>query len=453
MQKGLLGVAIIVVMVALSFLSSCDGNCLRCGDFKTVDSLVAKIRAKENHCPPPKAAVIVVDATYSMQGFIIPSLRGYEDFIKIAHPDNIEYSLQQAFNTVVKTSYYIIKDTLKRDTGNRFAQDTFRYVNRTEIRQIFLKPDFFTGIANDYSYVFRKIFRDYKENKDKIYIIVTDLFQSDNDITKVIASIEPLVKEDFSIGIVGFTAQFDGTVYDISIMGKARPYKGKRKFYLIVAGRYCHVKRFINIIDRTSKSVIFTLEPIDSILIDTLSLDSLNGIVPYHRGRTSFCGKKTSPRIKGNIKLNVFYNKRVFISNELSWEASTYLDNNLSQGCKQILESLRKGKVIDLSALKPVSNVVNVKHFDRSKLILSFDFNTARYSPHCNQRGIVVEIKPKAKTLKVPKWVDEWNMTSLIGRKDELGKTYNLRQFVVRLYNLYLSRLEQKEVIYGCVQY
>ena len=473
---GFLGIAM------LTLLHCCGpNNCVRCIDFKAVDRIVVENSAMNTDCSAPSNIVVVIDATESMKGFILSKDTSKDvytiltplnyGFLKIAYPDNIENAIQKAFNTIGKISYYVIKDTLKRDTvikRKRYAQDTFRFINRRELRDSLLRKEFFNGIANDYSYVFRNILNNIqkdtnqedtnrlKNNQDFFYIIVTDLFQSDNDITKVMQSIEPLVKGEFSIGIAGFMAPFNGKIYDI--LGAKKPFlfNGQRRFYFVIVGKYCHIRKFLDALEGDSVRLIFTLNPIDSIRIDSLQL---KGIRMFHKGKVSFCGRKTNPRIKGKIYLRVFYDRDVFISNIMGWRIHGYIDNN-SEGCRQILKYLKEIKedkdtlhkedsLLKFREDKEIAKIDSVKD---SMVLLSINFNTPKYAPHCGQRGIILRLEPYGRALEIPKWVNDWSMPLLIRKKD-LGRTYNLHRFIIRLYNLYLNRMKAKEEIYGCIQY
>ena len=76
-----------------------------------------------------------------------------------------------------------------------------------------------------------------------LVVIVTDLFQDNSDITRLIDHLkEKYIQKGHDIGLFGLRSQFDGTVYDIGIGPESSMrYQGIRPFYLLVLGKHADI--------------------------------------------------------------------------------------------------------------------------------------------------------------------------------------------------------------------
>jgi len=449
--------SILFLLIFISTLSCVGGNCPYCDDFLSV-----KPPDSQLSCTVPDVEVFI-DATYSMQGFTKAGLDGR--FIQLSDPDNLEIFLNNAFETPIKPKYFILKDTVKKDTfmeSLREAIDTLRPITREQLRTNIIKPDFFTGLANDYAYVFRRILRQYKdEDTSKLYILITDLFQTDNDITKLLALLDSiLIDYNLTLAVVGFKAEFDGLIYDITKMYKKVPYKGQRNLFFLIMGQKCHVYKLINSlpIGEYDNYTIFTKDPIDSIWIDNVSSPNLGNLGYNHR---SFCGKRKTLIDTLTIITRWSSYKNVFIGNSFRAVVTPITDR--TDGCKEVMRWIREG-IPKEGVQETPQDVIQYSLYQKRKnhqIILKLTVNTGKLQSHCGQRGFafLMDVKP-SRVSSAMEWFKRWNMDvqsidlSRRGRTSpERGKTYNLYTFGRRLYNLYSPRINDMEVIYGCIRY
>lgn len=84
----------------------------------------------------------------------------------------------------------------------------------------------------------------------RLTVIITDLFQTDTDVTRVTRQIvEKFVVAGLAIGIVGIRSDFDGTVFDVGIDRERFPYKGLRPFYVLVLGGQADVGAYLRALE------------------------------------------------------------------------------------------------------------------------------------------------------------------------------------------------------------
>ncbi|MBW4664528.1 MAG: hypothetical protein KME01_10065 [Chroococcus sp. CMT-3BRIN-NPC107] len=188
--------------------------------------------------------IIQVDGTPSMQGFT-------KNFTNSRYAQTLDL-LDRASTTTWKTSivqYF------------RFGT-TKQQVNRQTYLQAKL-PEFYTGD--------NPVFRVSQiENaiapaaKDRISIIVTDLYQKDSDTNLVLKKLkEDYLQKGYAIGILAIRSEFDGIIYDVGIKNTQFPYstQGKkteqfRPFYVLVLGSYGNISSYFDEIKKTSASLI-----------------------------------------------------------------------------------------------------------------------------------------------------------------------------------------------------
>ena len=99
---------------------------------------------------------------------------------------------------------------------------------------------------------------------NKLSVIVTDLYQTDNDVPSVLESLKnEYLKKGYAIGILGVRSEFNGVVYDIGIRGDQRSYNTTNKkedkfhpFYVVLLGSYENVEYYFNELSKQSGGVI-----------------------------------------------------------------------------------------------------------------------------------------------------------------------------------------------------
>ncbi len=188
--------------------------------------------------------LIQIDGTPSMQGFT-------KNFTNSRYAQTLDL-LDRASTTTWKTSIvqYFRFGTAKQQ------------INRQTYLQAKL-PEFYTGD--------NPVFRVSQiENaiapaaKDRVSIIVTDLYQKDSDTNLVLKKLkEDYLQKGYAVGILAIRSEFDGIIYDVGIKNTQFSYRtqGKkleqfRPFYVLVLGSYGNIYNYFNEIKKTSDSLI-----------------------------------------------------------------------------------------------------------------------------------------------------------------------------------------------------
>lgn len=189
---------------------------------------------------------IYLDGTYSMAGYVnYPSSTVYVNAIK-----EIERTVSSTWRN--ETIQYI-----------RFGDD-FQKLSREQ----FLGFDK-TAFYNQKDTSLQKVVDSMDDNN--VSIIVTDLFQTDQDIESLMSSLKKKSFADKSkaLAIVGVKSQFNGRIYDIGKNKIAFDYKttndndSYRPFYFLVTGREDDVRTLVlqyqkNFGENEIRSVIFS---------------------------------------------------------------------------------------------------------------------------------------------------------------------------------------------------
>ena len=87
--------------------------------------------------------------------------------------------------------------------------------------------------------------------KNKINIIVTDLYQQETEIERVTARLSQYLNQNYATGIVAIKSEFKGIIYDVGVAAGRFTYDTEKKsleeyrpFYLIVSGTYDNVVEY-----------------------------------------------------------------------------------------------------------------------------------------------------------------------------------------------------------------
>lgn len=187
---------------------------------------------------------IYIDGTYSMSGYV-------------------KGNANTAYINAVKTMESTIKSNWKEESVT-FVK--FGDSNKTLKREEFLafeKVDFYQ--EKDTS--LQKVVNGIKD--DKLSIIVTDLFQTNQDIESVGYALKEKVftKAGKAIAIVGIKSQFEGVIYDIGRNLNSQEYKTTadpgsfRPFYMMLIGKEKDVKALATAFEKNvpgSKKVVIS---------------------------------------------------------------------------------------------------------------------------------------------------------------------------------------------------
>ena len=211
-------------------------------------------KSTKNPIPEPEIKVmkktdklamdIYLDGTYSMAGYVnYPSTTVYTNAIK-----EIERTVSSAWRN--EDIQYI-----------RFGDD-FKKLSRDQLLE-FDKIEFY----NQKDTSLQKVVESMDSNK--INVIVTDLFQTDQDIESLMSSLKKKSFADVekAMAIIGLKSQFKGKIYDIgknklSFDYETNDKESYRPFYLLIVGKEDDVRSFVlqyqkNLKDEL-KTVIFS---------------------------------------------------------------------------------------------------------------------------------------------------------------------------------------------------
>jgi hypothetical protein len=188
--------------------------------------------------------IIQIDGTPSMQGFT-------KNFTNSRYAQTLDL-LDRASTTTWKSSQvqYFRFGTAKQQID----------------RQAYLQaklPEFYTG-ENPAFRVSQIESAIVPAAKDRISIIVTDLYQKNSDTNLLLKKLkEDYLQKGYAVGILAIRSEFDGIVYDVGIKNTQFPYstQGKnldkfRPFYVLVLGSYGNISNYFNEIKKTSGSLI-----------------------------------------------------------------------------------------------------------------------------------------------------------------------------------------------------
>ena len=172
-------------------------------------------------------ADIYIDGTYSMAGYVnYPTTTVYSDSLK-----DLERTIASTWKK--ETVQYI-----------KFG-DSYQILNREQFLQSD-KPVFYEQVNTNLQNVINDT------DLNKLNIIVTDLFQTNQDIESLMLSLKQkyVSNDNKAIAIIGAKSQFNGRIYDI---GKSQSYvdyvstedsSSYRPFYILVLGNEVDVRSF-----------------------------------------------------------------------------------------------------------------------------------------------------------------------------------------------------------------
>lgn len=204
---------------------------------------------------------IYFDATVSMKGFVVPGQTHYTrmlrplegvvvtgwkksekpeffrfgtqvepinrtDYLKVAHPEFYNDDTINKKTLIQEVIDYETQEVNKREAANN---DNDEVNNNHEV----------ANNSHDEA--------NNNHNKtNRLAIIVTDLFQDEGDINRLVAQLkEKYLEKELAVGVLGLRIQFDGIVYDAGI--NVAPIRHKsdmtnpetfRPFYLLVLGKH-----------------------------------------------------------------------------------------------------------------------------------------------------------------------------------------------------------------------
>lgn len=220
------------------------GACQSC-DKEHVPVLPGEIDLSDDYDGTPSDVLrvrIYFDATGSMKGFVVPGQTQYTRIIPILESAVLTgwadgkaefFRFGKWVETIDRTSYLRMQypesyiDDISRQT---FIQKVIDYeTQETDETQENQEP-------SD------------NAKADRLVVIVTDLFQAENDINLLVAPLKDrYLRNNNAVGLLGIRSQFDGFVYDSrSHKSNIEDPESFRPFYVLALGKHADVARYFD---------------------------------------------------------------------------------------------------------------------------------------------------------------------------------------------------------------
>jgi hypothetical protein len=211
--------ASILSVFCVLLLAITSGNCGKDGKIGVVPEEWNEIAINT-----VKGVNLLIDATPSMQGFADANAPIFLNLIK----NNVAGYLGSVSSNKRYFEFGETINPLAINDLNKIVDPKF-YVGKFKTTNISLVIDSID-----------------KWDKDEFTVIMTDFFENDNDINRIVTKFDEVVKKELSFGLIGIRTDFKGKVYDVNFKGKAHhfPYVGKRPIYLLLFGKYETIKKF-----------------------------------------------------------------------------------------------------------------------------------------------------------------------------------------------------------------
>lgn len=403
------------------------------------------------------------------------------DSIEIAiHVDGSGSMLGYVTNN---TSRYIQSLKLLDDTfslgGSRPKQTVTYYRSGTDSPQItrsdFRKaqlPEFYDGSNPKFPGVSSGIDAAITppENGDKLFVMVTDLYQNNADVTLLNKKIKETYlnqeRKGYAVGIVAIKSEFNGTVYhEVGNTLETFPYttEGKkpeqfRPFYILFLGPYKDISYYFDKLKRDggqlledSKFIIFSPENLVSkpfyiseaeqpLPQDLKQPDSLNNgkIAIEVENNENFqlleIDRNSTEEFK--INYNVVFNP---VNYGLTLESNS-IDVNFKIKAFDIWEKQFK----DQSNNSPAKTALQLNEWKQTDNQLSF-VTTLRPDSFPEAGIYLFTVDVVAKSLQEPAWWEDWTASS----ENDGSKTHNLSSFLKGLKIMTTELMEKNPPVIG----
>lgn len=177
-----------------------------------------------------------------MDGFAVPPASVYRTFL-----EDLEGSLVSGVRNVTDVRYFKFGERIRQMT-----RDDFRGARS---RGFYHEPGIFR--TTDIELVFdqkRDGAPEKRRPEQRLIIVVTDLFQRDQDVNAVVAQVKRrcLTNPGCSVGVMAIASEFDGTVYDARVpsyrYSSTQDPVTFRPFYLLMFGPEEEVRLFADVL-------------------------------------------------------------------------------------------------------------------------------------------------------------------------------------------------------------
>jgi hypothetical protein len=286
---------------------------------------------------------------------------------------------------------------------------------------------FYPDVKTHIEKVIDKIEKEKKE-KDKLIIIISDLFQNQQDVNLLIEKLnEVILSEKMSVGILGIKSQFNGTVGDVGLITLnqelAFEYRtnGKkpteyRPFYLLMFGKYSDIVHYykmlkINGLDSLPEKNFVILSPQ---LVEKLAsfenvhfsaavkiIEVLNILQTFENQRhvKQFMVKKNAPTayLDASIKLPILSNLMAIDPQKLDPKLTAWHWQKTPK--KELIVCKEACRAIKMTNTKLSGSQLNFR-------IEIYPANFPRDGIYCFR----IDIQTLADFFLLPSWVSAWDM-------------------------------------------
>lgn len=308
------------------------------------------------------------------------------------------------------------------------------------------------------------------EKEDKLFVLVTDLYQDDADVTKLNRKIQETYfnqgRKGYAVGILAVRSEFNGEVYLVGnnqgkfpYVAQGEPSEKLRPFYILFMGPYSDVAFYLNKLKDNAKG-IFTAS--ESVIFSPNNLvKNLSSLATSKFELTKEVKEKlrqTKSLSNGKVALQIKDNSQIQL-----WKIISKTSQTLSIPYSTNFASLKDSLLIDDTTIKTnvtLKNLNQNKSSDRAKALLQLDnwkidnnkLNfTAKISPNrIQQSGIYYfTVDAVAKDLQEQEWWDTWNWTAGRDAQNDGSKTHNLSNFLRGMKTLTTEIMKTESSIIG----
>jgi hypothetical protein len=414
-------------------------------------------------------AEVYVDRTPSMGGFVAIADSRYAKTLK-----HIEAAIQSSWPRDNATDFYV------------FGTESIKIDRNAYINQAAQNPGYYRYETNfEFNDIEKAIPQPVRE---RLVVIITDLYQENTDINKVVKALQERYlaqSSGYAVGILGIKSQFNGTIYDIGQNKGSFKYNSGNQpeqyhpFYVIMLGLYANVEKFFQNLQDLGSDYISDAQFVifANRVVEQPSLLQLDGSKQFQSGKyypqepASLNDGKVFARIepahKPHMALFKVNDDTFNFKNNKNKELAT--PPNTSRPYTVTYSPLRHVLQADISATR-VNLIAN--SFDRKSGVpapsndprlggaielgdwqlngreLSF---TTKLNPEAMEPGVYQFVaETHVSRFEDQPWWREWSETETIITSKDGTKTYNLLEFMTQLRSTVVELANQPKFGHFC---
>lgn len=316
-----------------------------------------------------------------------------------------------------------------------------------------------------------------QKNKDKISILITDLYQQESDIAKVTDQLKQYLEGDYAVGILAIRSQFQGWIYDVGIAGgkfrydttKVKP-EQYRPFYLIILGKYPDVVNYFEQLKNLDKN-LFTEEQFMIFYHQIVSQPSLLSISSNSPRRGNGLLRQKTMWVTGNqrknrIKVDPETVELLGVDERLENSNKNSIDNQASYyPLPYTLPLASEGNIFTLDPIVEIFDKSQNDFTPVKSVNLTADiFAITILNKEANMMNMTSEIDAKKLEsgtyfiqanlipyqFQEPNWWTTWNTEA---SNQDGSKTNKLKNFLSELKAVMLKAMESKQTRVGKLCY